>query len=87
MLLLFPIGQLDVKSGANVRYFTTNPGQYGKPNKIVMSVKGIVAIYEVFDWTKIDSKLKGEGHVWYRVNPTNGYWIYGMTNFIYRKLK
>ncbi len=69
------IGYLDTKSGANVRYFTTLPGSRGKPNIVTNTATGLVPIYDICDWIKIDPRLKGN-HTWYKVDPTNSFWIF-----------
>ncbi len=82
------IGTLDVLDGAHVKYFTTLPGSAGKPKTTVKIVTGKVSVYERYDWAEHYEELRGQsGHVWYRVDPLESHWIYGMPKFIYAPRK
>ena len=82
------IGTLNTFSGANIKYFTTSPGSKGKPGTNVTTVSGKIFVYEVFDWSLLDIKLSNQkGHVWYRVSSNCSYWIYGVSNFLFKEIK
>ena len=86
--LFCQIGFLDTKSGIWVKYFTTKPGAKGYPNTNVFTVHGKILVYEKFDWSLLDVRLTNQkGHCWYRISPTNSYWVYGMSNFIFQEKK
>lgn len=85
------VGFFGVHHGAApVRYFTTAPGGKGKPGTVVFYVYSgqVVPIIDVFDWVKVDNRLKG-CHEWLRVSngSTNG-WVYaGMSSTTHRHYK
>lgn len=79
-----PIGALDTKDGAWVKLFDKLPGKDEKPATKLHTVTGKVDVYEVYDWAEHHEEMRGwKGHVWYRVDPELGHWVYGMENFAY----
>ena len=78
------VGQLDVGPGAWVKYFTTLPGENGKPATKVKTVNGKIDVYEVYDWAQHEAELKGQtGHAWYRVDPDQPHWIFGLEQYTF----
>lgn len=76
------IGVLILPLGGNVRYFETMPGGKGKPRKLTGVKKGVISVYETFNWKEIDSNLEG-CHLWCRVS-TNEEWMFAqeISNYI-----
>lgn len=80
-----PIGTLDTGQGAWALYFTTAPGSRGLPKTRVRAVAGETPVYEVYDWAEKDPELAGEsGHRWYRVDPVEPHWVFGLPDFRYQ---
>jgi hypothetical protein len=77
-----PIGILYTPETIFIRHFTTKPGGRGYPKTNVGKFTGHIFVYEVFDWAKLDTNLKGN-HKWYLVSKTNKYWVYVNTNYKY----
>ena len=78
------IGTLNVLDGAHVKFFTTLPGGEGKPKTTVRIATGEVSVYERYDWAEHHEELRGQsGHVWYRVDPQESHWIYGLSLFVF----
>lgn len=83
-----PIGVLDTKDGAWVKLFDKLPGKDEKPATKLHTVAGKVDVYEVYDWAEHHEEMRGwKGHVWYRVEPKRGHWVYGMDYFTYSAKK
>jgi len=88
------LGYFAVSQGrAHVRYFTTKPGGRGKPGNIIFYVRQqeVYPFTEIYDWKKIDSKLKGN-HTWLKLTKgTNVGWTYagsqGITVVYYKEPK
>lgn len=77
-----PLGELDTGDGAWVLGFDELPGENEKPKTKIRTVSGRVAVYEIYDWAEHHEELSGQtGHVWYRVEPDEGHWVYGLAGF------
>jgi hypothetical protein len=81
-----PIGYISLGYPVFIRHFTTAPGGKGLPKTNVGIARGIVPVYQLWDWTKLDTNLHGN-HKWYKVNPTNSYWIYAQDKYEYRSVQ